>query len=254
MTGTTRSPAASVTAEALVRALRREVPSLRVDTSGGRRALCAYDASNYRVPLLAVAFPADADEVAGAHKVCHRLGVPVTSRGAGTSMAGNAVGAGLVLDLSRHLRRVLLLVDSFPQAFRPELAGAASRVLAEAGLPTRARGDICCGLTWITTHCQQYAVFGAGQQRELLRDLGIEKITEATGCCGVAGNFGFERDHYDVSLAVADQALRPRPEAAGPGTPVLADGFSCQMQIEHLVGDDRPGATHLAQLLDDPQP
>ncbi|MGO4423533.1 hypothetical protein AB4Z54_33825, partial [Streptomyces sp. MCAF7] len=54
-----------------------------------------------------------------------------------------------------------------------------------------------------------------------------------------------------VSLAVADQALRPRLEAADPGTPVLADGFSCQMQIEHLVGDDRPGATHLAQLLDD---
>ncbi|MEV0598449.1 FAD-binding and (Fe-S)-binding domain-containing protein [Streptomyces sp. NPDC050315] len=234
----------------------------------------------------------------------------------------------------------VLVVDSFTQAFRPELAGAASRVLAEAGLPTQARGDVCCGLTWITTgqlgiarrvlartaaaldvpegeagpivvtepscaaalakdlpelvdsdaarrvaarvrtftgalservaagwrpehvpdevilqtHCHQYAVFGAGQQRDLLRDLGIEKITEATGCCGVAGNFGFEHDHYDVSMAVSDQALRPRLEAAATDTPVLADGFSCQMQIEHLVGDDRPAATHLAQLLDEPQP
>ncbi|MFF7702830.1 FAD-binding and (Fe-S)-binding domain-containing protein [Streptomyces lydicus] len=231
----------------------------------------------------------------------------------------------------------VLVVDSFSKAFRPELAGAASRVLAEAGLPTQARGDVCCGLTWITTgqlgvarrvlartaaaldategpivvtepscaaalakdlpelvdsdaarrvaarvrtftgalgervaagwrprqvpdevvlqtHCHQYAVFGAGQQQDLLRDLGVEKVTEATGCCGVAGNFGFEHEHYDVSMAVADQALRPRLEAAAPETPVLADGFSCQMQIEHLVGDDRPGATHLAQLLDDPQP
>ncbi|AKH86421.1 FAD-linked oxidase [Streptomyces sp. CNQ-509] len=230
----------------------------------------------------------------------------------------------------------VLVVDSFTRAFRPELAGAASRVLADAGLPTQARGDVCCGLTWITTgqigiarrmlartaatldategpivvtepscaaalakdlpelvdsdaarrvavrvqtftgalaervaagwkprqvpdevvlqtHCHQYAVFGAGQQRDLLRDLGVEKVTEATGCCGAAGNFGFENEHYDVSVAVADQALRPRLEAAALETPVLADGFSCQMQIEHLVGDDRPGATHLAQLLDDPQ-
>ncbi|PRX06136.1 UNVERIFIED_ORG: FAD/FMN-containing dehydrogenase [Actinomadura viridilutea] len=231
----------------------------------------------------------------------------------------------------------VLVVDSFTKAFRPELAGAAFRVLADAGLPAQARGDVCCGLTWITTgqlgiarrvlgrtaavldategpivvtepscaaalakdlpelvdseaarrvaarvqtfagalaervaagwrprrvpdevllqtHCHQYAVFGAGQQRDLLRDLGIDKITEVAGCCGAAGNFGFEQEHYDISLAVADQALRHRLEAVAPGTPVLADGISCQMQIEHLVGDGRPGAVHLAQLLDDPQP
>jgi Fe-S oxidoreductase len=137
-------------------------------------------------------------------------------------------------------RRVAARVRTF--------TGALAERVAEGWRPRHVPDEVV-----LQTHCHQYAVFGAGQQRNLLRDLGVEKVTEATGCCGAAGNFGFEHDHYDVSLTVADQALRPRLEAAAPDTPVLADGFSCQMQIEHLVGDDRPGATHLAQLLDAPQ-
>src|SRR5699024_12165433 len=74
-----------------------------------RLAEYAYDASNYRVPPAAVLFPRSEEEVARALAVCHRLGVPATARGGGTSMAGNAVGTGLVLDLSRHLNRVLVV-------------------------------------------------------------------------------------------------------------------------------------------------
>ncbi|MEV0642418.1 FAD-linked oxidase C-terminal domain-containing protein [Streptomyces sp. NPDC050619] len=77
-----------------------------VDASTRRRAEYATDASLYRVVPAAVAFPRGADDVAAALAVCHELGVPLTARGAGTSIAGNAVGSGVVLDFSRHLTRI----------------------------------------------------------------------------------------------------------------------------------------------------
>src|SRR5215469_13800261 len=90
----------------LADALRRAGVA-EVDITTRRRAEYSSDASNYRVVPAAVAFPRHADEVAAALAVCRAQGVPVTARGAGTSIAGNAVGAGLVLDISRHLNRVL---------------------------------------------------------------------------------------------------------------------------------------------------
>ena len=84
-----------------------------VDDSVRRRAEYSSDASNYRVVPTVVAFPRHVDEAEAALGVARQLGVPVTCRGGGTSIAGNAVGTGLVLDFSRHLNRVLA-VD--PQA------------------------------------------------------------------------------------------------------------------------------------------
>jgi FAD/FMN-containing dehydrogenase len=80
-----------------------------VDDSVRRRAEYSSDASNYRVVPTVVAFPRHVDEAAAALAVARRLGVPVTCRGGGTSIAGNAVGTGLVLDFSRHLNRVLAI-------------------------------------------------------------------------------------------------------------------------------------------------
>src|SRR6266511_3212307 len=84
-----------------------------VSAGTAERAAYAADASLYRVVPAAVAWPRDADEVAAALAACRTLGVPVTCRGAGTSIAGNAVGTGLVLDFSRYLNRIL---DLDPQA------------------------------------------------------------------------------------------------------------------------------------------
>ena len=78
-----------------------------VDDSPRRRAEYSSDASNYRVLPCVVAFPRHADEAAAALDVARRAGVPLTSRGAGTSIAGNSVGSGIVLDFSRHMNRVL---------------------------------------------------------------------------------------------------------------------------------------------------
>ncbi|EKT84401.1 putative FAD-linked oxidase, partial [Rhodococcus opacus M213] len=95
-----------ISAESLAAELRSSGVS-DVLSDGTTRAAYSSDASLYRVRPLVVARPRHADEVAAALAVCRREGVPLTSRGGGTSVAGNAVGTGLILDFSRHMNRVL---------------------------------------------------------------------------------------------------------------------------------------------------
>ncbi|UNX54496.1 FAD-binding protein [Georgenia sp. TF02-10] len=92
----------------LVAELRAAVDG-EVDDSARRRAEYATDASSYRVPPRVVVCPRDADDALAALAVARRLGVPVTARGAGTSVAGNAVGPGVVLDFAQHMNQVLAL-------------------------------------------------------------------------------------------------------------------------------------------------
>lgn len=230
---------------------------------------------------------------------------------------------------------VVLVIDSFTKGFRPEVAGAAQRVLNTSGKTIECDAEVCCGLTMISTgqlgkakktlaraaahlddgtdrpivviepscaaafkkdlpelihtdaarrvssrirsfagmvkemsdagwqpewpggtpaevtvqtHCHEYSVFGAKAQTAALRSVGVTQVREATGCCGVAGNFGFEPSHYEVSMQVAEQALIPALKKTAATTPVLTDGFSCQMQLMQ-VDPDRTGL-HLAELLD----
>ncbi len=75
---------------------------------------------------------------------------------------------------------------------------------------------------------------------------GIDATVPDSGCCGLAGNFGFERDHYDVSKAIGERVLLPAVRSLPAATAVLADGFSCRTQIAH--GTPRR-AHHLAELL-----
>jgi FAD/FMN-containing dehydrogenase/Fe-S oxidoreductase len=99
-------------------------------------------------------------------------------------------------------------------------------------------------------HCHHAAVLGWDADQALLRGAGAE-VTRVGGCCGLAGNFGVERGHYEVSVAVAETALLPAVRSAPEDAVVLADGFSCRTQLDDLA--DRP-ALHLAQLLDRPSP
>jgi FAD/FMN-containing dehydrogenase/Fe-S oxidoreductase len=95
-------------------------------------------------------------------------------------------------------------------------------------------------------HCHQHAELGKDADLRLLAKAGVEVDVPDSGCCGLAGNFGFERGHYDVSVAVAERVLAPAVRAAPPETIVLADGFSCRTQIEQLTGRR---AVHLAEVL-----
>ncbi|WP_285688508.1 FAD-binding and (Fe-S)-binding domain-containing protein [Actinoplanes sp. NBRC 103695] len=94
-------------------------------------------------------------------------------------------------------------------------------------------------------HCHHHAVLGWKADADLLADTGAT-VRRLAGCCGLAGNFGVEIGHYEVSVAVAEQNLLPALDAA-PDAVVLADGFSCRTQISDLR--NRP-SVHLAQLLD----
>jgi Fe-S oxidoreductase len=127
---------------------------------------------------------------------------------------------------------------------------AATRTLAEllAATPDWAPPDLTGVRAVAQPHCHHHAVMGWDTDAALLAGAGAE-VKAVGGCCGLAGNFGVERGHYDVSRAVAETALLPAVRDAPDGAVVLADGFSCRTQLDHL-SQLRPGTgIHLAQLL-----
>ncbi|MFE3637515.1 FAD-binding and (Fe-S)-binding domain-containing protein [Streptomyces sp. NPDC059168] len=99
----------------------------------------------------------------------------------------------------------------------------------------------------VQTHCHQHAVMGYDADRELMRRAGIDADVLDAGCCGLAGNFGFERGHHDVSMTIAEQGVLPAVRKTAPGSLVIADGFSCRTQIEQAGTGRR--AMHLAEAL-----
>lgn len=104
----------------------------------------------------------------------------------------------------------------------------------------------------VQPHCHQYSVMGYTADRDLLARAGAT-VTEASGCCGLAGNWGYENGHYDVSAKIAENSLLPALREAGltggdaPEDVVyLADGVSCRTQADAFVGVE---GLHLAQVL-----
>jgi FAD/FMN-containing dehydrogenase/Fe-S oxidoreductase len=98
----------------------------------------------------------------------------------------------------------------------------------------------------VQTHCHQHSVMGFEADAALMRAAGIDASIPDSGCCGLAGNFGFEKGHYEVSQAAGERVLLPAVRTAEPTTAIVADGFSCRTQIGQ--GTDRT-ALHLAQVL-----
>jgi FAD/FMN-containing dehydrogenase/Fe-S oxidoreductase len=85
-------------------------------------------------------------------------------------------------------------------------------------------------------HCHQKALVGTGPTVGALRWAGFEVEEIDSGCCGMAGSFGFEREHYDISVALGNRRLAPAVKAAPAATEVVAPGISCRQQIQHLAG------------------
>jgi FAD/FMN-containing dehydrogenase/Fe-S oxidoreductase len=182
---------------------------------------------------------------------------------------------GMLLTAKRLLRRILdalkaeiragwpmvVLEPSCAAVFRDELvslfpddddAQRLSRqtfVLAEflekhaahLALPTLAREAIVQG------HCHQSAVMKLDSERRVLEKLGLEVQVLDSGCCGMAGSFGYEGGtHYDVSIKVGERVLLPAVREASRTALIVADGFSCRSQIAH--GTSRK-ALHLSEVL-----
>ena len=98
-----------------------------------------------------------------------------------------------------------------------------------------------CTATATTPH-----VMTLTHEQSVLKKMGLNYEMLDSGCCGMAGSFGFEASHYDVSVAVGERVLLPAVRRAEDDTLIIADGFSCREQIAGLTGR---GALHLAQVL-----
>jgi Fe-S oxidoreductase len=85
-------------------------------------------------------------------------------------------------------------------------------------------------------HCHQKAMVGTAPTVAVLKWAGFEVSEVDSGCCGMAGSFGFEREHYDISVTLGNRRLAPAVKAAAADTVVVAPGISCRQQIEHLAG------------------
>src|SRR5271166_4170034 len=96
-------------------------------------------------------------------------------------------------------------------------------------------------------HCHQRSLVGVEPMLKLLRLIpGTEVVDLDAGCCGMAGSFGYEAEHYEVSRLVGEQHLLPAGRKAGPEGGVVEPGFSCRLQIQHFTGRE---AVHPALLL-----
>lgn len=140
------------------------------------------------------------------------------------------------------------LADLLPDDPRSALVSGATHTLAEvlSAVPASARHlPSLEGVEIVAQpHCHHYSVMGWDTDQALLESLGA-RVTRLEGCCGLAGNFGMEAGHYDLSVAVASHSLLPSLSAK-PDAVYLADGFSCRTQAAQLAGR---GGVHLATLL-----
>ena len=133
-------------------------------------------------------------------------------------------------DTAARLHRQTFLLSEFLEAKTPSFE-----------VPKLPRKAIVHG------HCHHRAVMTMAAEESLLRKLGLDYEVPETGCCGMAGAFGFERGaHHDVSVRCGERALLPSVRAASTDTLVIADGFSCREQISQTT--DRQ-ALHLAQVI-----
>jgi FAD/FMN-containing dehydrogenase/Fe-S oxidoreductase len=95
-------------------------------------------------------------------------------------------------------------------------------------------------------HCHHKAIIRMKEEKRVMDKMGLDYRLLESGCCGMAGAFGYEKEHYETSLAVGERVLLPAVRRAEQDTLIIADGFSCQSQIEQQAGRQ---ALHLAEVL-----
>ncbi len=165
------------------------------------------------------------------------------------TLAEHAAAGGPIIGLEPSCTATLRadLPELLPDDPRAKQVAASIRTLAEFLLehptwqPPRRPQDTVV----VQPHCHQHAVGGFDAERRILAAMGVT-VEELAGCCGLAGNFGMQKGHYDVSVAIARTALLPALNNAD--AIFLADGFSCRTQADQLAG---VRGLHLARYLFD---
>jgi Fe-S oxidoreductase len=102
------------------------------------------------------------------------------------------------------------------------------------------------GKALVQGHCHHKAILRFDDEEQVLKKMGLEVDHPDSGCCGMAGAFGFEPDKYELSMRIGERVLLPAVREASPDTIIIADGFSCREQIAQATGRE---ALHLAQVL-----
>ncbi len=128
-----------------------------------------------------------------------------------------------------RLQRQTLLLSEFLQRYAPDWKP-----------PKLARKVLLHG------HCHHKALMKLNDEEALLRRMEVELESPDTGCCGMAGPFGFEQDKYALSQKIGERVLLPAARNASDDTLIVSDGFSCREQIEHATGK---ATLHLAELI-----
>jgi Fe-S oxidoreductase len=95
-------------------------------------------------------------------------------------------------------------------------------------------------------HCHQEAVMGMSAEQKVYERLGLDFEVLDSGCCGLAGSFGFEKDHHEISMQIGEHKLMPMVRDAAADTLVIADGFSCKTQVQQMTGRT---PLHTAQVI-----
>jgi FAD/FMN-containing dehydrogenase/Fe-S oxidoreductase len=151
---------------------------------------------------------------------------------------------------------ILTIKDDYPALFRgdgrrqAETVAAACRTFEECLDPVLAAAPAfrpASGKILVQAHCHQRSLTGMSAALGLLRRIpGAEVIDLDAGCCGLAGSFGYEKEHYEVSRLVGEQRLFPALRQMPAEAAVVASGFSCRLQIGHFTGRQ---ALHPAEFL-----
>ncbi|HZD39162.1 MAG TPA: heterodisulfide reductase-related iron-sulfur binding cluster, partial [Terriglobales bacterium] len=211
-------------------------------------AVCLLEQMDYRIIL--------------ANKRC--CGRPMISKGLLAQAKNNA--AWNVEQLAGYAERgvsiiglepscLLTLRDEYPEFVRtPEAKNVAANsfLLEEFLLRERDSGELTAafqgesGKALLHGHCHQKALVGTVATVAALEWAGFDVSEVDSGCCGMAGSFGFEREHYDLSVVIGNRRLAPAVKAAGADVAIVAPGISCRQQIDHLTGRK---AMHPAELL-----
>jgi Fe-S oxidoreductase len=202
-------------------------------------------------------------EVILAEKKC--CGRPMISKGLLQEAKNNA--AENVDKLSGYVRKgipivgcepscILTFRDEYPDLLDDPRAGDLAKgsfMIEEFLVGLHGRGALNLPFTngsksfLLHGHCHQKALIGSGPSLQVLRMLPGAKVEEVdSGCCGMAGSFGYEKEHYELSIAIGNRRLFPAVKAKGPEWEIVAAGVSCRQQIPHGTGRR---ARHLVEVL-----
>jgi FAD/FMN-containing dehydrogenase/Fe-S oxidoreductase len=136
----------------------------------------------------------------------------------------------------------------FPSSDDARLLSEQSFLIGEFIARERGRFQIPkrTGKALVHVHCHHNAVVGFDAERSLLQQTGLDVNVVDSGCCGMAGSFGFEEDKYEISMKIGERVLLPAVRSADADTLIIADGFSCREQI---VQSTHRRALHLVEVL-----